>query len=130
MLGKRIKDQRYNMFGAFFKKLKEAMTPKFDSLTPQEFGESLRKPNIQIVDARTKGEVREGAIKGHKNIDVQQSDFAPKAEKLLDKSKPVYVYCKSGMRSRMACAKLCQLGFEEVHNLSGGYMAWKSAGMK
>lgn len=43
----------------------------------------------------------------------------------LDKSKPVYVYCRSGMRSQKAAQKMIELGFTQVIDLEGGYLSWK-----
>jgi phosphoenolpyruvate carboxylase len=43
----------------------------------------------------------------------------------LDKSKNIYVYCKSGGRSGQACQVMNQLGFENVFNLEGGFSNWQ-----
>lgn len=37
----------------------------------------------------------------------------------------VVVYCKAGVRSRMACESLATLGFQNLYNLSGGMMRWE-----
>ena len=47
----------------------------------------------------------------------------------LDKSKPVFVYCKSGGRSAKASAKLEELGFKTIIQLEGGMMKWTAAGL-
>ena len=44
---------------------------------------------------------------------------------VLDKEKPVYLYCRSGKRSASAAEKLKEAGFTEVYNLKGGILAWK-----
>jgi rhodanese-related sulfurtransferase len=81
-------------------------------------------PELQIIDVRTDGEVAAGMIEGAIQIDISQADFKTKINQ-LDKSKPVLVYCKSGGRSKNAQSIMQQSGFQEVHNLLGGYMAWK-----
>ena len=43
----------------------------------------------------------------------------------LDKSKPVYVHCHSGLRSYIACRLLSGLGFD-AYNLSGGYRLYET----
>ena len=43
----------------------------------------------------------------------------------LDKNKPVYMYCRTGSRSRTAARKLLAMGFEKVFDLKGGYMHWQ-----
>jgi rhodanese-related sulfurtransferase len=118
------------MFEKFFKSIKEAIKPKFENINPSEFASAIKKPNVQIIDVRSKAEVNEGSIRGHKHIDVQQSSFISKAEKTIRKDEPVYVYCKSGMRSSMACGILANSGFTQIYNMTGGYIAWRNAGIK
>ncbi len=68
----------------------------------------------QLVDVRSPQEFGMGAIPGSKNVPLQSIHAA---EQVLDKSKPVIVYCASGMRSEQAKGVLSQLGFDAVHNL-------------
>ena len=68
----------------------------------------------QLVDVRSPQEFGMGAIPGSKNVPLQEIHGA---EQHLDKSKPVIVFCASGMRSEQAKSVLCQLGFDAVHNL-------------
>ena len=44
----------------------------------------------------------------------------------IDRSKPIYVMCRSGNRSAQAQQKLKGLGFENVVNVKGGFNAWKN----
>ncbi|MDH5396112.1 MAG: rhodanese-like domain-containing protein [Gammaproteobacteria bacterium] len=68
----------------------------------------------QLVDVRSPQEFGMGAIPGSKNVPLQAIHTA---EQHLDKSKPVIVYCASGMRSEQAKGMLSQMGFSAVHNL-------------
>ena len=45
------------------------------------------------------------------------------------KNKKVLAYCRSGSRSNYACKLLKKSGFENVHNLAGGIMAWSSSNL-
>lgn len=42
----------------------------------------------------------------------------------LNRDQQIVVHCKLGGRSRRAAEFLVQQGFTNVHNLSGGIMAW------
>lgn len=42
---------------------------------------------------------------------------------------PLYVICKSGTRSNMACHKFVKEGFENVISVEGGTSAWEAAGL-
>ena len=83
----------------------------------------LEDKNIQLIDVRTPAEYAQGNIKGAVNIDVTADGFSQAVSK-LDRSKPVAVYCRSGGRSQTATAILKDLGFKQIYDLKGGYMAW------
>ena len=92
-----------------------------------EFKSLLKdKPGI-VVDVRTPGETASGVVEGAMLIDITQSDFMDKISK-LDKTKPIYVYCKVGGRSSNASQKLVDLGYTQVYNVMGGMDTWKSKG--
>jgi len=44
--------------------------------------------------------------------------------RLVDKDKPIVVYCHHGMRSNHAAQWLRGIGYEHVYNLTGGIEAW------
>ena len=76
-----------------------------------------RDGSVTLLDTRTVGEYAGGHIDGFTNISVDEL-----RERLgeLDKSKPVYVICQSGLRSYIACRILSGYGFE-CYNFSGGF---------
>ncbi|MFV8347324.1 thioredoxin domain-containing protein [Flavobacterium sp. ZB4P13] len=84
-------------------------------------------PNPQILDVRTPEEFTSDHIDNAKNINWLSNDFVINTEK-LDKSKPVFVYCKSGGRSQKAAEKLNELGFKTIYQLDGGMLKWDAAG--
>jgi len=99
----------------------QAIKDKITVLSPSEFKE--KSQNNPIVDVRTPMEFSQGYIKGAKNINFFDSDFAKQINS-FDKSKPIYVYCKTGHRSEIASEKMVQLGFKEVYDLKGGIINW------
>ena len=76
-----------------------------------------------LLDVRTPNEVAQGKIDGALNLDFYNSSFKENLNK-LDKSKAIYVYCRSGGRSTKAMSQMKELGFTEVYNLLGGYSNW------
>ena len=44
-------------------------------------------------------------------------------------SRPVIAFCDRGQRSRGAASLLEKQGFKEIYNLSGGFKAWRDAGL-
>jgi rhodanese-related sulfurtransferase len=55
---------------------------------------------------------------------VNGSAFESEIQK-LDKTQPVYVYCRSGARSQKAAEKMVEMGFTQVIDLEGGYLSWQ-----
>ncbi|MFV8366568.1 thioredoxin domain-containing protein [Flavobacterium sp. XS1P27] len=84
-------------------------------------------PNPQILDVRTPEEFASDHIDNAKNINWLGTTFVSDVEK-LDKSQPVFVYCKSGGRSQKAAEKLNELGFKTIYQLDGGILKWDAAG--
>ena len=109
------------MFLSFFCCAKD---PKFFSYSPEEFERLLNNnADIQLVDVRRPEEFETGHIEKAILINVQASDFLKKAQSLLEKSKPVAVYCRSGRRSKDAAEQLTKDGFT-VYELDTGYLGW------
>lgn len=101
---------------------------KFPSLSADEFERLIENDrDIQRVDVRTVAEYSEGHIPGSININIFDDEFSAMADKALDKSKPVAVYCKSGRRSRNAARLLAEKGYK-VYNLDKGILNWIDLG--
>ncbi len=81
-----------------------------------------RDGSVTLLDTRSRGEYRDGHIDGFINISV---DKLREHMDELDKSKPVYLTCRVGLRGYVAARILSQNGFE-VYNLSGGYRLYSS----
>jgi thioredoxin 1 len=94
------------------------------SLNAPEFQQKLTElSGGQIIDVRTPEEFKGGHISNATNIDIYDPAFESKIAG-LDKSKPVFVYCKGGGRSADAAEKFQQLGFPQIYDMKGGIMAW------
>lgn len=68
------------------------------------------KKDYIILDVRTNSEYNSGHIEGAINIPYDTIDENTN----LDKSKTIYVYCKSGARSNKAYQTLKDLGFDVI----------------
>jgi len=97
---------------------------KFEVLDKTAFKKAIQHKKVQLVDVRTPREYNGGHIGKAVNIDLFQGGSFNQAFEKLDKSKPVYLYCRSGSRSRKAARKVLDMGFEKVYDLKGGYMGW------
>ena len=101
---------------------------KYKNLSSAQFEELIKSPNVQLVDVRTLAEHMEGHIPGSININVKdEAGFPAAVDELLDKSREVAVYCRSGRRSRTAADLLAKKGFK-VYNLDKGILNWIEEG--
>lgn len=99
----------------------------FANVGVDEFQTFIANPVVQLLDVRTRDEFDEGHIAGATLIDVNDSTFVEQAMAIIDKQRPVAVYCRSGRRSTRAANLLTSQGCQ-VTNLAGGVMAWQDAG--
>ena len=99
----------------------------YSTVSVDEFQALIADANVQLLDVRTRDEFDEGHIAGAILVDVNESNFVEQAMSMLDKQRPVAVYCRSGRRSARAASLLTEKGYT-VTNLGGGVMAWQDAG--
>ena len=113
-----------------FQSCDEANSDTVEVISPQHFLESLENDEDgQLIDVRTTEEFGVSHIKEAQNICVTDADFEEKI-KTLDKTKPVYVYCRSGGRSARAAKILEEKGFTKVYDLQGGITSWDEEGLE
>ncbi|MCE6992779.1 rhodanese-like domain-containing protein [Dyadobacter sp. CY323] len=88
--------------------------------------ERVKAGKAYLVDVRTPEEFSAGHLQHATNIDYNAPAFSTKLAK-LDKTKPVYLYCRSGNRSGKSTDALKTLGFQEYYNI-GGFEKLKEQG--
>ena len=86
------------------------------------------KEEYIVLDVRTDEEVEKGAYKN--SIHIPLDDLRSRMGE-LEKDKKYLVYCRTGLRSYIACRILMQKDFE-VYNITGGYYFYsvKNADLK
>ena len=94
-------------------------------LNANEFKEHIENESCTVLDVRTPVEFRRGHIKKAINCNVLDKKKFLKSIDVLNKEKPVYLYCQSGNRSRVASKILMDLGFKLIYDLKGGYSRWR-----
>ncbi len=80
---------------------------------------SLVENNEFILDCRENTEFAEGHLKNA--INIPMSEFRSRLDE-IPTDRPVYVHCRTGQRSYNTVRALQQLGFDNVHNISGSYL--------
>jgi rhodanese-related sulfurtransferase len=93
----------------------------------EEFAAAVGRKDVQILDVRTSTEFGSFRLKNAMHADWFQKHEYAERTRHLDRKKPVYVYCLTGIRSRQAAAELASRGFE-AYNLTGGLNVWRRQG--
>lgn len=81
-----------------------------------------RDGSVTLLDTRTENEYARGHVEGFINIPV---DSLRERLSEIDKTKPLYVMCQSGLRSYISCRILTGDGFD-CYNFAGGYRFYES----
>ena len=77
-----------------------------------------------VFDVRTTEEFNLGHIKGSINIDYYDEKLFVDFFEKINKTKQIYIYCRSGNRSKKSSEILKKIGFVKVYDLLGGYKNW------
>ena len=109
-----------NMAGYVIENL---MTGKVKQIFWHDVDSLPRDGSVTLLDVRNEQEREAGTIEGFVHIPLEELR-GRLAE--LDKSKPVYVHCKGGLKSYNACRLLTGHGFD-CTNIAGGYTRYSSA---
>lgn len=80
--------------------------------------ELQQRKDIILIDVRNPEEFISGHIPQSINIPLDKIGSINE-----DKERCLFVYCQSGMRSKMACKKLSTMGYKNVTNI-GGIHTW------
>jgi molybdopterin/thiamine biosynthesis adenylyltransferase/rhodanese-related sulfurtransferase len=79
------------------------------------------------VDVREQDEWEQGHIPGA--VHVPRGHLESRIEGAApDRGRPIVLYCASAARSAFGAKALGELGYENVHSLSGGFTEWKRNG--
>ena len=90
----------------------------FSKLNINEGVKKFRQtPNAILLDVRTEEEYSETHIEGSTNLPLQKIEIATSI--ITDKNKPLFVYCRSGVRSAKAVEILKKMGYTNVNDIGG-----------
>ncbi|MGL5562158.1 MAG: rhodanese-like domain-containing protein [Tannerellaceae bacterium] len=78
---------------------------------------------VIVLDVRTPDEFKTGHLPRAINMDWYGADFGKKVA-VIDTSRTIVVYCRSGKRAGNAIEKMQNMGFKHLTNLKGGIQEW------
>ena len=89
------------------------------NIAPEKANEMMNElEEFVLLDVRSEEEFSEGHIPGA--IVVPHDEISERAEaEIPEKDVPVFVYCRSGRRSKIAAEELVSLGYSEIYEFGG-----------
>ena len=98
------------------------------ALLPHEATFLINREDAIILDVREENEYTQGHILN--SIHIPLSALVSKISRVEKyRNRPIIASCMSGNRSGKACSLLKKNGFEKIHNLKGGIIAWQNANL-
>ena len=95
------------------------------SINAVQATEMINHKDAVVIDVRPATDYSKGHIIN--SINIPASDLTRQMKQLEKyRDRPVIMSCRSGAQSGVACKQLIKEGFEDVHNLKGGILAWQS----
>ena len=107
--------------------LREARA-QIKEVTPQEV-DALAPGAAKVIDVREASEWDQGHLPGATHISKSYIEQQIEAA-APDRDAPVVLYCAGGVRSLFAAQTLADMGYTDVASMSGGFQAWKGAGLE
>ena len=86
----------------------------------------MARDDVIVLDVREQWEYDEGHIPGV--IHMPMNDVPANLDE-IPTDQTVIVSCRSGNRSGQVTNFLREQGYENVHNMEGGIVAWERAGL-
>lgn len=98
---------------------------KYSNVNSSEFRELVSNDkSATLLDVRTEQEYVNGHIASAGQLNFYSLGFRKKLL-LLPKDEPVYLYCNTGYRSKIAARFLARKGYSKIYNLENGIMDWE-----
>ncbi len=97
----------------------------FDQMRVRDLNARIESDGARLLDVRRAVEWQAGhiGVATHHPLDGFKAKLPD-----LDRHETVFVMCKGGYRSSIACSLLQRAGFKDVINVIGGFDAWTKAG--
>jgi rhodanese-related sulfurtransferase len=112
-----------------FQQLCDEAKTRISETTTDDVEARLQGPDFNglLIDVREQDEYRAGHIPGALGIgrgvlEYHIADVEP------DTEREIILYCRGGNRSALAADSLQQMGYTNVHSMTGGYRKWNTEG--
>ena len=101
------------------------------TITPRQLNDRLQQgEKLHLLDVRTPAEHAEVHVPDVQLVPLDKLDATKLASMNgFAKDQPLYIFCRSGSRAKLAAEKLEKSGYQQCSVVEGGTMAWAEAGL-
>jgi phage shock protein E len=111
-----------------YQKLVADAKKNITEISPRDAAAKLESGEALIIDVRDKDEWDEGHIPGATHLSRGTVEFDIE-EKVPDLNAMIICHCGGGGRSALVAESLQKMGYQNVRSMTGGFKAWKTAGL-
>jgi rhodanese-related sulfurtransferase len=111
-----------------FQELVAGAKKNITEISPGDAKQQTQLGDAVLIDVREDDDWREDHAKGAKHLNRGTIELEIE-EQVPDLKTPIICYCGGGSRSALVAESLQKMGYENVRSLTGGFRAWKEAGL-
>jgi rhodanese-related sulfurtransferase len=111
-----------------FQKLVAEAKKQITEISPGDAQQQTELGDAVLIDVREDDDWREDHAKGAKHLSRGVIELEIE-EQVPDLKTPIICYCGGGSRLALVAESLQKMGYENVRSLTGGFRAWKEAGL-
>jgi ubiquinone/menaquinone biosynthesis C-methylase UbiE/rhodanese-related sulfurtransferase len=101
---------------------------RIQEMNPFEIKKNLKQRDLVYLDVREADECKEGFVKGGVRLPRGELELRVQSE-IPSAETPIVVISRDGHLGVLAASTLQNLGYKNVWNVLGGFLAWKADGM-
>ena len=111
-----------------YKQIMDEARREVPEISVEDARERIASRPLVLLDVREKEEFRDGHLE--RAISLPRGFLESRIEEIVpDKTTPILAYCAGGARSLIAGRTMKEMGYTAVASMTGGFTAWKNAGL-
>ncbi len=111
-----------------FQKLVAEAKKNIKEISPNEATHEVAYGAATLLDVRSDKDWQAGHARGAKHLNRGEIEVEIE-EQVPDLDQRIICYCGGGSRSALVAESLQRMGYRNVRSMSGGFRAWKAAGL-
>lgn len=111
-----------------FQKLVAEAKKNIREISPNDAAHELGCGAAILIDVRSDDDWQAGHARGGRHVNRGEIELEIE-EQVPDLDQRIICYCGGGSRSALVAESLQKMGYRNVRSMTGGFRAWKAAGL-